>query len=213
MQMRWREKAGVLLTIALLCGISMGCSETETNGTNEAAVQYEDLTMLLPEGFSESTTKGLYLHTDYPEEQSNLYIYTTEKDADFLQVMAGGQQEFLENLGAAYRSQYEESPEINMITYQQVTVDGFYAYEIELAYTLKEVTYHQLEYIIDADRTYYVAFSQVGERDWLESFRTCAASIVFTGDASRPFDVSPDQSGSSMEPSGQPSRQENQPEE
>ena len=98
MRMRWQKKAGILLMMALLCGIAMGCSETETSGTNEAAVQYEDLTMSLPEGFSESTTSGLYLHSDYPQDQSNLYIYTTEKDADFLQVMAGGQQEFLENL-------------------------------------------------------------------------------------------------------------------
>lgn len=138
------------------------------------------LTLTLPAGFQESTTSGLYLNQNYPDDQSNVYIYTTEKTTDFEQVMTGGQEQFIGYLADAYEEQYEERPEITLTRYEAASIGEKPAYVVELSYDLKGVHYEQLEYIVDADKTYYIAFSQVGVRSWMEAFYASAGTMIFS---------------------------------
>lgn len=138
------------------------------------------LTLTLPAGYQEATTSGLYLNQNYPDDQSNVYIYTTEKTTDFAQVMADGAEQFVRYLADAYEQQYAERPEITLVRYEAADVGGRAAYVVELSYELKEVHYEQLEYIVDADKTYYVAFSQVGAGAWMDAFRASAGTMLFS---------------------------------
>lgn len=151
-----------------------------TAGTEQETAQVGQLTMTLPAGFKGSSTNGLYLHQNYPEDQSNVYIYTTEKTTDFAQVMDGGQEQFIRYLADAYEQQYEERPQITLTRYESVSVGDKPAYVVELSYDLKGVHYEQMEYIVDADKTYYIAFSQVGTNYWMEAFRASAGTMIFS---------------------------------
>ncbi|MCM1102572.1 MAG: DUF1795 domain-containing protein [Clostridium sp.] len=152
---------------------------TGTDGEQETA-QVGQLTLTLPAGYQEATTSGLYLNQNYPEDQSNVYIYTTEKTTDFAQVMADGAEQFIRYLADAYEQQYAERPEITLVRYEAAEVGGRAAYVVELSYELKEVHYEQLEYIVDADKTYYIAFSQVGAGSWMDAFRASAGTMFFS---------------------------------
>lgn len=171
-----------LCLLGMLCAGLTGCAVSGAQADGDAdqrVAEKGNLRLILPEGYDESTTSGLYLNKDYPDDQSNLYLYTTEKDADFLATMQNGQEEFTEHLAAAYQEQYGERPEITVVQYLAAKVGDYDAYVVELTYTLQDVFYDQLEYIVDADQTYYVAFSQVGAYEWMELFRESAQSIYF----------------------------------
>lgn len=149
------------------------------DGEQETA-QVGQLTLTLPTGYQEATTSGLYLNQNYPDDQSNVYIYTTEKTTDFAQVMADGGGQFVQYLADSYEQQYAERPEITLVRYEAADVGGRPAYVVELSYELKEVHYEQLEYIVDADKTYYIAFSQVGAEAWMDAFRVSAGTMLFS---------------------------------
>ncbi|MCM1536858.1 MAG: DUF1795 domain-containing protein [bacterium] len=149
------------------------------DGGQETA-QVGRLTLTLPAGYQEATTGGLYLNQNYPDDQSNVYIYTTEKTTDFAQVMADGAEQFVRYLADSYEQQYAERPEITLVRYEAADVGGRPAYVVELSYELKEVHYEQLEYIVDADKTYYIAFSQVGTDSWIDAFRVSAGTMFFS---------------------------------
>lgn len=179
-------KKRVIIVIALMTLLFTACGkqqiqENDANITKDAVVaEYGNLRITLPGDFQESTTTGLYLNPNYPDDPSNIYLYATEKNLDFAQVMQGGQQEFVDGLVQNYQEQYGESPEVTVFCYQPSVVGMHNAYEIELAYTLRGVAYHQLEYIIDAEQTYYVAYTQAGDSNWMETFYNCAAGMYFT---------------------------------
>ena len=152
----------------------------DTTKKEPETAQVGRLTLTLPTGYQQSTTSGLYLNQNYPDDQSNVYIYTTEKTTDFEQVMTGGQEQFIGYLADAYEQQYEERPEITLTRYEALSIEEKPAYVVELSYDLKGVHYEQLEYIVDADKTYYIAFSQVGARSWMEAFYASAGTMFFS---------------------------------
>lgn len=176
----------VIITIALMTLLFTACGkqQAQKNDSNitadETVIEFGTLCIRMPENFQESTTNGLYLNPDYPDDPSNVYLYTTEKKADFAQIMQNGQQEFVDGLVQNYQKQYGESPEVTVFCYRPAVVGMYNAYEIEVDYTLQGVAYHQLEYIIDAEQTYYVAYTQAGENNWMEIFYNCAAGMYFT---------------------------------
>lgn len=152
----------------------------DANEKEQETAQVGRLTLTLPAGYQQSTTSGLYLNQNYPDDQSNVYIYTTEKTTDFEQVMTGGQEQFIGYLADAYEQQYEERPEITLTRYEAASIGEMPAYVVEISYDLKGVHYNQLEYIVDADKTYYIAFSQVGECSWMEAFYASAGTMFFS---------------------------------
>ncbi len=178
-------KKQVIIVIALMTLLFTACGKKQTqendaNATNDAVVaEFGKLCITLPEEFQESTTTGLYLNPNYPADPSNIYLYATEKNPEFAQIMQGGQQEFVDGLVQNYQEQYGESPEVTVFCYRPSVVGMYNAYEIELAYTLQGVSYRQLEYIIDAEQTYYAAYTQAGDGNWMESYYSCASGMHF----------------------------------
>lgn len=162
-------------------GTQNGEVTAENVKADESAVvaEFGKLCITLPGGFQESTTAGLYLNPDYPSDPSNVYLYATEKSTDFAQTMQGGQQEFVDGLVQNYQEQYGEAPEVTVFCYRPAVVGLYNAYEIEVGYTLQGITYHQLEYIIDAEQTYYVAYTQAGTGEWMNDYYTAASGMYF----------------------------------
>lgn len=169
----------IMLISVLLCGMGLtGCGEKEEAGKQpQETVCFGRLELTLPEEYAASNTGGLYINKAYPDDESNIYLYEGEKKADFAQVMENGQAQFAGSLSDSYAEQYGERVQITVARYEAVEVSGVPAYVIELSYDLQGVHYEQMEYIIDAEHTYYAAFSQVGSYSWMDAFRASAGTI------------------------------------
>lgn len=133
----------------------------------------------IPDGFKTSTNSGLFMAPGYPEDTSNLYIYSEKKYDDFDTLMGGGKEDFAENLKNAYSEQYGEDVDICISAYEKTTVGNYPAYYVELSYNLMGDDYLQKEYIIDGDVTYYIAFSNVGGNDHTAEFEAAMKTIRF----------------------------------
>lgn len=170
-----KKKKYLILTIMIMGLFLVSCGKkSEQKETQD----YGKISLMVPDEFTQSTTKGLYFGKDYPQDGSNIYIYSSAKSENFEEEMRGGQESFVDYLKAAYYKQYQVEPEITLNVYRQVMISNHVAYEIELSYEYDQKEYYQLEYIIDADKTYYVAYSQIGPNDWMDAFRESAQSIV-----------------------------------
>ena len=174
-----RDKLGRLASLLIcMCICIAGCARVQ--GEN-SVVTYGALSMSLPDGFQASTTKGLYLSDAYPEDLSNIYLYTEPmtEGASLEALMSQEEARFVQNLQDAYEKQYEERPEIIVESYEKAEVAGKEAWKVELQYSLEDVVYHQIEYVIAADQMYYVAFSALDSEAHEAAFASAIDSISF----------------------------------
>ena len=129
----------------------------------------------LPEGFVESTeTDNLYVTERYPLDTSMIYYEVMEGDIS-LQLMTKDlfKEQAEESLGQAYG----EDIVIDIDGYEGVKIDGHPAFRILCHYEADNIKITQLEYVINADKTYVITYSQTSDYDWMEAFETSAATI------------------------------------
>lgn len=129
----------------------------------------------LPEGFVESTeTNNLYVTERYPLDTSMIYYEVMDGDIS-LQLMT--KDFFKEQAEESLSQAYGEDIVINIDSYGSVKIDGHPAFRILCHYEADHIKITQLEYIINADKTYAVTYSQTSDYDWMEAFETSAATI------------------------------------
>ena len=129
----------------------------------------------LPEGFVESTeTDNLYVTERYPLDTSMIYYEVMEGDIS-LQLMT--KELFKEQAEESFSQAYGEDIVINIDSYESVKIGGHPAFRILCHYEVDNIKITQLEYIINADKTYAVTYSQTSDYDWMEAFETSAATI------------------------------------
>ncbi|MBQ6807002.1 MAG: hypothetical protein IJO97_06185 [Lachnospiraceae bacterium] len=132
-------------------------------------------TFTLPEGFEESADmEGMYVTKRYPIDASTIYYIEMNKDIA-LQLMteetflAQAQEQFVEN--------GEMDVEVSLDSFERIEIDGYPAFRIVCSYMLDEVKFTHLEYVINADKSYIITYSQTSEYDRMEEFEASAATI------------------------------------
>lgn len=129
----------------------------------------------LPEGFVESAeTDNLYVTERYPLDTSMIYYDVMDGDIS-LQLMT--KDFFKEQAEESLSQAYDEDIVINIDGYESVKIDGHPAFRILCHYEVDNIKITQLEYIINADKTYVITYSQTSDYDWMEAFETSAATI------------------------------------
>lgn len=128
-----------------------------------------------PEDFEEAEDMpGMYVSEHYPVDAST--IYYTEKDKDSsLQLMT--EQNFIKYIKEELREVYGHEVEVKLETFEQTKINGYPSFRILYSYKGDDVTITQLEYIINADKSYVVVYSQTDEYDRMEEFEASAATI------------------------------------
>lgn len=129
----------------------------------------------LPEGFVESAeTNNLYVTERYPLDTSMIYYEVMDGDIS-LQLMTKDlfKEQAEESLGQAYG----EDIVIDIDGYESVKIDGHPAFRILCHYEVDNIKVTQLEYIINADKTYVITYSLTSDYDWMDAFETSAATI------------------------------------
>lgn len=132
-------------------------------------------TFTLPEGFTEvEDMPGMYVTKRYPIDASTIYYVEMGKDIS-LQLMT--EDTFLTQMQDNFEQIYGTDVGISLECYEKMEIDGYPAFKILCSYTVDEIKFTQLEYVINADKSYVVTYSQTHEYDRMEEFEASAATI------------------------------------
>ena len=129
----------------------------------------------IPEGFEESEEEAnLYVRKRYPIDASTIYYAEMEEDIS-LQLLT--KEAFMEQMKADLQDVYGEDVEIAVDSFEHVEISGYPAFRILCHYTVGGVEITQLQYAINADRSYMITYSQTSDYDYMELYEASAATI------------------------------------
>ena len=135
-------------------------------------------TFALPEGFTEiEDMPGMYVTKRYPIDASTIYYVEMDKDIS-MQLMT--EETFMIQIQSYFEQIYGTDVEVDLQSYERIEIDGYPAFRILCTYTVDDVEITQLEYVINADKSYVVTYSQTNEYDRTEEFEASAATIHLT---------------------------------
>ncbi|MDE6662722.1 MAG: hypothetical protein K2K46_05180 [Lachnospiraceae bacterium] len=138
-------------------------------------IETKGCTFVPPEDFEElPDMEGMYVSEHYPVDAST--IYCTEKKMDIsLQLMT--EDTFTDHMKKELKKLYDSEVEIKVDTFEKITIDDFPAFKIICSYSYGDVKITQLEYIINADKSYIIIYSQTDDYDRMEEFKASAETI------------------------------------
>lgn len=151
----------------------------EENDMDASVVEPEKVTKRctfeIPEGFEESQdVDNLYVTARYPLDASMIYYEVMDGDIS-LQLMT--EEHFTKEAEESLSQLYGEEITLNMESFENVKIDGYPAFRILCRYETQGIEITQLEYIINADKTYAVTYSQTSDVDRMEEYEASALTI------------------------------------
>ena len=133
-------------------------------------------TFALPEDFIEvEDIPGMYVTKRYPIDASNIYYAEMDKDIS-MQLMT--EDTYVEQIEENFRNQYDMEIDVNLQSFEKIKISGHPAFRILCSYVVDGVEITQLEYVIHADKSYVVAYSQTDEYYRMDEFEASAATIA-----------------------------------
>lgn len=176
------KKLTALLFVIVLSVSMVACgSNKDSDSLSKQDIEVTGIEFTAPEGFSkQGNASGMevWYGPDYPNDLSNIVIGEGEKDSKFSDY---GEDALKEQLAGEVEQQYidqgmaVENMEVKVCEY--IKISGFDAVKVHLTYTLSGTHVEQLEYMIDADKTYVYSFTNAPNADWMDEFTKAAESI------------------------------------
>lgn len=141
----------------------------------ESAKMTEGCAFVLPEDFVEAEDMpGMYVTKYYPIDISTIYYTQMEKDMA-LQLMT--EENYVNHMQNSLRETYGTETEVAVESFESIKISGYPAFRILCGYTIDQVRLTQLAYVINADQSYVIIYSQTDEYDRMEEFEASAATI------------------------------------
>lgn len=132
-------------------------------------------TFTLPDTFEESEdVPGMYVTKRYPIDASTIYYVALDQDVS-LQLMT--EETFKAQAEANFRQAYDEDIEVIIDSFERIQIEGYPAFRILCHYQVGEVEITQLEYAINADKSYVITYSQTSDYDRMEEYEASAETI------------------------------------
>lgn len=129
----------------------------------------------IPEGFEESEdVDNMYVTKRYPIDASTIYYTVMEGDIS-LQLLT--EESFVEQMEEELLKTYDQEIEIVVDSFEHTEISGYPAFRILCHYKVGEVEITQLEYAINADKSYMVIYSQTSDYDYMDAYEASAATI------------------------------------
>ena len=124
-------------------------------------------TFTVPESFMESEdVPGMYVTKRYPIDASTIYYAEFAQDKA-MQLMT---EETL-------RQAYDKDIEVSVESFEKIEIDGYPAFRILCHYQIDDIVIKQLEYAINADKSYVITYSQTNDYDYMEDYEASAETI------------------------------------
>ena len=134
--------------------------------------------VVLPDGYVPSeTVKGMYVSERNPLDSSNIYYAVSENtDAEALKQMLDS-DEYKKRMEDKLMETYGSEASVVSFRDTEMEIDGCPAYKVELACQTDDARMEQLIYIIVADKTYTITYSQSADDERMEEFEKSGETI------------------------------------
>lgn len=145
----------------------------EESGREE--IQY--CVVMIPEGYRESEQiPGMYLHERTPLDSSNIY-YTVSEGSGGGQVSDSlTEKEYKETIEKAFQENGQDV-ELEIDSFEELDMDGIPAYKIRSCYETDGNEIQQLTYLVLAEDTYTITYSQSEDDELLADFEVSDGEI------------------------------------
>ena len=132
-------------------------------------------TFTVPDSFEESEEiPGMYVTKRYPIDASTIYYAEFEQDKS-MQLMT--EETFKAQAEESLRQSYDEEIEVKVDDFERIQIDGYPAFRILCHYQVDDIVITQLEYAINADKSYVVTYLQTNDYDYMEDYEASAETI------------------------------------
>lgn len=132
-------------------------------------------TFTVPESFMESEdVPGMYVTKRYPIDASTIYYAEFAQDKA-MQLMT--EETFKTQAEETLRQAYDKDIEVSVDSFEKIEIDGYPAFRILCHYQIDDIVIKQLEYAINADKSYVITYSQTNDYDYMEEYEASAETI------------------------------------
>lgn len=157
------------LTTQLLLENELDTSIIEEDGTTDRC------TFALPEDFmAVEDIPGMYVTKRYPIDASTIYYAEMDKDIS-MQLMT--EETYVEQMESNFKNHYDIDVDVNLESFEKIKISGHPAFRILCSYTVDGIEITQLAYVINADKSYVITYSQTEEYYRMDEFEASAATI------------------------------------
>ncbi len=157
------------LTTQLLLENELDTSIIEEDGTTDRC------TFALPEDFmAVEDIPGMYVTKRYPIDASTIYYAEMDKDIS-MQLMT--EETYVAQMESNFKNHYDMDIDVNLQSFEKIKISGHPAFRILCSYTVDGIEITQLAYVINADKSYVVTYSQTEEYYRMDEFEASAATI------------------------------------
>ena len=132
-------------------------------------------TVTVPESFMESEdVPGMYVTKRYPIDASTIYYAEFAQDKA-MQLMT--EETFKTQAEETLRQAYDKDIQVSVDSFEKIDIDGYPAFRILCHYQIDDIVIKQLEYAINADKSYVITYSQTNDYDYMEDYEASAETI------------------------------------
>ena len=126
--------------------------------------------VLIPASYQESEEiPGMYIHNRNPLDSSNIYYTVSEGGEDGIVSTALTEEIYEKTLEEAYE-EAGQAVDLVIESFEEIDMDGVPGYKIRSAYQMEEEKIEQLTYLILAQDTYTITYSQMSDDELMADF-------------------------------------------
>ena len=197
---KWKLTAG--LTIAAMTLVMCGCekevisvsSVSAGEGQETEYIEMQELELkekepdsgrenirycavMIPAGYYESEEiPGMYLHERTPLDSSNIYYSVSEGSREGFLSSDLTEEEYRETIENALNENGQEGS-LTIDSFEEIDMDGIPAYKIRTTYETDENSIQQLTYLVLAEDTYTITYSQSEDDELMADFEISDGTI------------------------------------
>lgn len=134
--------------------------------------------VMIPAGYHESEEiPGMYLHERTPLDSSNIYYTVSEGNKEGLVSESLTKEDYQQVLEEAFEESGQEVS-VAVESFEEIDMDGIPAFKIRSSYAMEDNnTIEQLTYLILAEDTYTVTYSQAEDDELMADFEISDGEI------------------------------------
>ena len=133
--------------------------------------------VMIPAGYQESEeTPGMYLHERAPLDSSNIYYTVSEGSGNGLVSDDLTKEDYREIMTEALKKG-GRTGSLFVESFEEIDMEGIPAYKIRSSYEETDNVIEQLTYLIMAEDTYTITYSQAGDDELMADFEVSDGEI------------------------------------
>lgn len=133
--------------------------------------------VMIPAGYHESEEiPGMYLHERTPLDSSNIYYSVSEGSSEGFLSSNLTEEEYRETIENALNENGQEGS-LTIDSFEEIDMDGIPAYKIRTTYETDENSIQQLTYLVLAEDTYTITYSQSEDDELMADFEISDGTI------------------------------------